>query len=303
MKKYNRQILLITLLTVVLAAGAAIGIGLREREDPGEEGLAYASYSDETDSIAASDSEEVREQSFEEKSGEALPEEELSEETETEEPDIQEPAAESTEASPENSEEGCTEASDFEAQGSEEQQSEQCSVNREESTEELPEEDQNPKDSEAESSVSAEQSEVQISDPLFSSAAQSEEHREPEPVETVEHLHFFEKIYWYGEPSCQIRTNYYNLVCRDCGAYGGDGEDVIDHTPVRKEEVSYEGCIIYRIVEVTCESCGADLGRETECIGEQHQWVNGEGNTVWSEELQDFVTPTITYCEKCYQQK
>lgn len=114
------------------------------------------------------------------------------------------------------------------------------------------------------------------------------------------HVHFFEKVYWYGEPSCSIPTNYYNLICRDCGAFGGDGEDYIEHTPIRKEEVSYEGCMAYRIVDVTCEKCGASLSHETECIGEQHQWVSGEGTPVWNEELQDFVTPVIEYCEKCF---
>lgn len=131
----------------------------------------------------------------------------------------------------------------------------------------------------------------------------SESSASPSEGQTQEHTHHYEKVYWYGEPSCSIGNNYYNLVCSECGAFGGDGEDVVAHTPDRRERESYEGCLVYRIEEITCTVCGEELGRETVCIGERHQWTQGVGTPVWSEELQDFVTPSLEYCANCFCRK
>lgn len=135
--------------------------------------------------------------------------------------------------------------------------------------------------------------------PLQPNPSQNSAH--PSESQPSEHTHRFEKVYWYGEPSCSLSANYYNLICSECGAFGGDGEDEVAHTPLRQERESYEGCLVYRIVELSCAVCGEELGRETECIGECHQWTQGAGTPVWSEELQDFVTPALEYCENCFQ--
>lgn len=118
-----------------------------------------------------------------------------------------------------------------------------------------------------------------------------------------QHEHTYEKIYWYGTPSCATANNYYNLICSGCGENGGDGEDVVPHTPKSASYESVDGCRIYRIVEAVCEICGADLGREETFLREEHDWITGMSDSIWNEALQDFVSREITYCAKCYREK
>ena len=128
----------------------------------------------------------------------------------------------------------------------------------------------------------------------------------PTPVATVapaQHEHTYEKVYWYGTPSCATANNYYNLICTGCGENGGDGEDTVAHTPKSTSYESVDGCRIYRIVEAYCEVCEADLGREETFLREEHDWLAGMTDPVWNEELQDFVSREITYCGKCYREK
>lgn len=128
----------------------------------------------------------------------------------------------------------------------------------------------------------------------------------PIPVTTPEpaqHEHTFEKVYWYGAPSCGTANNYYNLICVSCGANGGDGEDSVSHTPNSVSYESADGCRVYRIVESVCEICEFDLGREETFLREEHDWTTGTSDPVWSEEQQDFVSREITYCGKCFQVK
>lgn len=128
----------------------------------------------------------------------------------------------------------------------------------------------------------------------------------PTPVATpapVQHEHTYEKVYWYGTPSCATANNYYNLICTGCGENGGDGEDTVAHTPKSTSYESADGCRIYRIVEAYCEVCEADLGREETFLREEHDWMAGMTDPVWNEELQDFVSREITYCGKCYREK
>ncbi len=128
----------------------------------------------------------------------------------------------------------------------------------------------------------------------------------PLPVETPapeQHEHTYEKVYWYGTPSCATANNYYNLICSGCGENGGDGVEEAAHTPKSTSYESKDGCRVYRIVEAFCEICDADLGREETFLREEHDWVTDLSDAVWDEALQDFVSREITYCTRCYREK
>ncbi|MGN0424757.1 MAG: hypothetical protein ACI4FY_05500 [Acetatifactor sp.] len=303
MKKYGRQLLIIGLLAGALTAAVFVGFGRRER-DPVESKENHlellAASADEIPEREPEDERELgrdekntREQNREQESYEEL----RIEASGTKEPGAEEPGSrEQSDREPDRKDPG------VKVQGSEEQSTPEPGSDGGETHGESLERKPWQEESGQPQPSSGDRDDEQTKTPDVNEETQPIRTQESESPE-AEHLHYFEKVYWYGEPSCGVQTNYYNLVCRECGAYGGDGEDVIDHTPIRKESVSYEGCIVYKIVEVTCEKCGASLGREAECIGEQHQWVTGEGTTVWNEEVQDFVTPTIEYCAKCFVQR
>lgn len=303
MKKYGRKLLIIGLLAGALAAAAAAVFCSRE-PDPAESGEKHVVLlAASTEEIPEREPEEEREpgQVFED-TGEQSLGQESREELWMEASGSQEPEADEPDSKEQSVPEPDREDPGVKVQGSEEQSTPEPGSDGGETHGESSESKPGQEESGQPQSSFKDRDEEQPKAPDANEETQPTRTQESESPE-AEHLHYFEKVYWYGEPSCGVQTNYYNLICRECGAYGGDGEDIIDHTPIRKESTSYEGCIVYQIVDVTCEKCGASLGREAECVGEQHQWVTGEGAAVWNEEAQDFVAPVIEYCAKCFVQK
>ena len=119
----------------------------------------------------------------------------------------------------------------------------------------------------------------------------------------TEHSHTFEKLFWYGEPTCATTKNYYTVQCVECGAFGGDGTETVPHTAKTDTRESKESCIVYRITESECTVCGEHLGRMAEVLREEHRWTSGQGDPVWNEEKQEFDVPVVEYCMDCYKEK
>ena len=113
---------------------------------------------------------------------------------------------------------------------------------------------------------------------------------------------FVKEVAWgSSEPTCTT-GGYYNLVCSDCGAFGGEGIDpALGHTPVSRE-ISHGDCVTNTIVVTECSVCGWEISREA-YYEDDHDWITGTSDPVWDDTIGDFITHEIIYCSRCGMRK
>ena len=113
--------------------------------------------------------------------------------------------------------------------------------------------------------------------------------------------HNFVKSYWPSEPTCTT-SGYYNLVCANCGANGGDGTDpALPHTPVSRETVHATYCDEHGIIVTECSVCGMELDRQG-YDGTEHEWVTGTYQE-FDPVTHQVVTKENTVCSRCGAQQ
>ena len=102
---------------------------------------------------------------------------------------------------------------------------------------------------------------------------------------------------WGVGPTCAAGASYYEK-CSRCGAVGDEGfEEHLPHT--MEGTITFDGdCSDPTIVEYRCAVCGAPGGYDY-YYTDEHDWVEGLTAPYWSEEAQDFVQDTVTYCSRC----
>lgn len=110
--------------------------------------------------------------------------------------------------------------------------------------------------------------------------------------------HLWEKTYWPEAPTCR-NGGYYYQTCSRCGEKGESGTDpALPHTQVATE-ICHGNCVDVTVVEYTCSSCGANLGRDVHTEPNDHDWQQ-----VSYEELNlitgEWETKTVTACSRCH---
>ena len=107
-------------------------------------------------------------------------------------------------------------------------------------------------------------------------------------------------VQWFGEPPTCTRGGYQTPVCSICGWVDADAcGDVppLGHECVGKE-VQHGNCRDYTIIEYSCIRCGELVEVDRHNEPDEHSWVWKE-DSIWDDELGEFVTIKVECCERC----